>query len=130
MAKLVTFKSNVPAVMNKYAKACAAALEALGMLFTSLSVEEMDKLIYHAPLPSGAGANYVRTGRLRSGQGYQVDLGDNCVIVFNNVEYAIHVHFEGVTRNWGGRPWMTNTINGRQRELQEAVVTVFQHIMK
>jgi len=130
MAKNVIFKSNKAAVMKKYTRALAAALDALGLRFTQLSVEEMDALIYHAPLPPSAGPKYKRTGHLRSGQDYKLDLGDNCVIVFNSVEYAVHVHFEGITRNWGGRPWMTNTINGRQKELQEAVVTVFQHMMK
>ena len=130
MAREFVFKSNMPAVMERYTRALAAALEALGLLFTQLSMDEMDRLIYHAPLPPSAGSGYVRTGRLRSGQGYKVDLGDNCVIVFNSVEYAVHVHFSGITRNWQGAPWMTNTLNGRQRELQEAVATVFQHMMK
>jgi len=128
MAGEFVFKSNKDFVMQRYYRALAAALEALGLLFTQLSVDEMDRLIYHAPLPPSAGPGYVRTGRLRSGQGYKVDLGNNCVIVFNSVEYAVHVHFEGITRNWGGRPWMTNTINGRQKELQEAVTAVFKHM--
>jgi len=129
MANEWVFKSNMPAVMERYTRALAAALEALGLLFTQLSMDEMDRLIYHAPLPPSAGPGYVRTGRLRSGQGYKVDIGDNCVIVFNSVEYAVHVHFEGITRSWSGRPWMTTTINSRQNELRDAVITVFKSMM-
>lgn len=128
MANNWTFKSNVPAFMQVYNRAFAAALEAIGMLFTSLSMDEMDRLIYHAPLPPSAKNNprYKRTGRLRSGQGYEVRLTKNCTIVYNNVEYAVHVHFPGITRNYVGKPWMTNTINERQNELRDAVVAVFR----
>jgi len=117
----VKFVSNKAAVLQKYNAALAAALEAVGLLFTQLSIDEMDNLIYHAP-PSASG--YTRTGRLRSGQGHEVRLSDKCVVVFNSVEYAIFV--EMGTRHMVSKPWMRNTINGRQKELTEAVVAVFR----
>ena len=118
------FKSNRTAVEEQLSKNKAAALEALGMEFTHLATDEMDRLIYHAPSPPSAGPNYVRTGRLRSGQTHQVNAGDDEVVVGNNVDYAVHVHFEGVTRNWGGRPWMTNVINNNQKQLQDVIEAV------
>ena len=124
------FKSNIPAVMAQYNKAKAAALEALGMEFTHYAMGELDVLIYHAPLPPSAGSGYVRTGRLRSGQGYQADPQNDLVIVFNNVSYAVHVHHRGITRNWDGKPWMTNVINSKQAQLQAVVVEVFKRMMK
>ena len=116
--------------MRQLEKNKAAALEALGMEFTHLATDEMDKLIYHAPLPPSAGPNYLdraRQGRLRGGQTYQVDRQNNEVIVGNNVEYAPHVHFPGITRNYGGNPWMTNVINNNQSELQAVVEEVLGH---
>jgi len=65
----VKFTSNKAAVLKKYNAALAAALETVGLLFTQMSIDEMDRLIYHAP-PSASG--YTRTGRLRSGQGHTV----------------------------------------------------------
>jgi len=120
------FVSNRDNVERQLARNKAAALEALGLEFTSHAVEEMDRLIYNAPLPKSAANNprYERTGRLRSGQVYQVSVMDDEVVVGNNIDYAIHVHFEGITRNWGGLPWMTNTINNKQTELKAVVETV------
>jgi len=123
----VKFKSNRAAVDKQFAQNKAATLESLGMKFTELSVEEMDRLIYHAPLPPSAGPKYKRTGLLRSGQLHKVDRQNNEVVVGNKVEYAPHVHFEGITRQWSGRPWMTNVINTKQAELQEVVETMLGH---
>jgi len=86
----------------------------------------MDRLIYNAPLPKSAENNphYRRTGRLRAGQTFDVNVFDGEVVVGNVENYAVHVHFAGVTRNWGGLPWMLNVINNKQRELKDILVNL------
>jgi len=115
------FKSNRTAIERQMQKNIGAALEVLGMTYTGQAMDEMDKLIYHAPdSPSGN----IRTGRLRSGQTYQIDMQNKVTIVGNTVEYAPHVHYPGIRRNWNGRPWMTNAINNGQDDLRAAVARV------
>ena len=125
--EFTSYKGNVLAQLER---AKAAALEALGTEYTHHAIAEMDALIYHAPLPPSAGPGYVRTGRLRGGQGHQANPQNSEVVVGNDVEYSPHVHFPGITRNWSGRPWMTNTLNNRQAQLQAVVVEVFKRMMK
>ena len=122
----VVFKDNSAAVKRQMEKNIGAALEALGINFTSYSMEEMDRIIYHTPPIPGS----ERTGLLRNSQSYQVNRQDKEVIAGNAASYAAHVHFEGLTRNWGGRPWMTNTLNSKQAQLQAVVAEVFRRMMK
>jgi len=116
---MVRIESNLRGVMGAFGRVKVEVLERLGVQFTGFALVEMDRLIYDAPLPPSAenNRNYRRSGRLRRGQGYFVDAAADEVVVGNDVNYAVHVHFEGVTRNWVGAPWMTNVINSRQREL-------------
>jgi len=120
---MVRIESNIGGVLRQFEKEKMEVLEALGFGFTGFALEEMDRLIYDAPLPKSAENNphYRRTGLMRRGQGYFVDGAAGEVVVGNDVDYAVHVHFEGVTRNWAGAPWMTNVINGKQRELESII---------
>jgi len=105
-------------------KNIAACLDALGFEYTANAMEEMDKLIYHAPLPKSAGPSYVRTGRLRASQIHQTNPQNKEVVVGNTVNYAVHVEMPGLTRNWSGRPFMKNALNLYQKDYQDLAEAV------
>ena len=59
----------------------------------------------------------VDSGRLRNSINSQV--AERHVDVGTNVEYAIHVHFPGITRNWEGNPFIDKGILHHAPEYKE-----------
>jgi len=110
----VQFKSNEAAVLKQFNSNKAALLTAWGINYTTRAVDEMDKGIYHAPKSE---SGYDRTGRLRAGQEYQVNLEKWEVLVGNTVLYAIFVELG--TRYMMGYPFMRNAINAFAAEAEK-----------
>ena len=121
MAKFTSYKKDVQRTMEQKQN---ALLEALGMEYTANAKTEMDILIYNAPLPPSAGPGYGRTGALREAQGYEVDRQDKLARLGNSMHYAPHVHWPGLTRNFEGRPFMTNALNNYQQDYQNVANAV------
>jgi len=114
----VKFTSNKAAVMRQYNLNLEKTLHALGMLQNHLAMQEMDLLIYHAPVSA---SGYARTGRLRASMGYEVDMRLKHVRVGNTAIYAIFVTMG--TRFMMKLPFIQNSINKYQADFRQLVIT-------
>lgn len=76
------------------------ALTAIGIAGETNAKKEITRAVYDTkPSP-----NYVRTGRLRNSLTHAVDMGQQCVILGSNVEYAAPVELG--TSRMKARPYL------------------------
>jgi len=92
-----TFTSNRAAVKAQMEQNIAAWARATGEEFTANAKQNRFMR--------------VDTGRMRDAQGFSTSEDNRTVIVGNRTEYAVHVHFPGVSRQWQGSPFITDTMN-------------------
>ena len=115
------FTNHKPQVMRQWNLTVERILHVLGMLQNHFAQQEMDILIYNAPVSE---SGYKRTGRLGAGMNYEVDLDTKSVQVGNNVIYAIFVTMG--TRFMVQLPFMQNSINNYQVDYRNIVVQILQ----
>jgi HK97 gp10 family phage protein len=108
-------KDNSGQVLSQMEKNIGKALTRVGMKFQEIATLEANKQIYDTPPPK----NYVRTGHYRSKMGYEPDISNKQVIVYNNAEYAPYI--ENGTVRMRARPIIRDSVMNYIDEYQEIV---------